>query len=127
LDTFDKILKANPDNPNLRFEIGERYRRLAERRFNPEKHEVYFKYAVELFEQSQKLFDATMSPPPCQSVYSRAFLYDNLGYYEKAIEMWEEIIMRNKRDYNNAAEYESNEWPREMIEALKNKIAQRGK
>jgi len=127
LDTFDKILKANPDNPNLRFEIGERYRQLAERRINPEKHEAYFKYAIELFEQSQKLFDKTFSPPPCQSVYSRAFLYDNLGYYEKAIEMWEEIIMRNKRDYNNEVEGESNKWPRDMIEALKNKITQRGK
>ena len=126
MNIFSNILNANPINPELRFEIGERYRRLAERRFNPSEHEVYFNCAVELFERSQELFDETISPPPCQAVYSRAFMYDNLGYYEKAIAMWEEIIMRNKRDYNNEAESEENKWPREMIEALKIKIVQRG-
>ena len=124
--TFSNILNANPQNPSLHFEIGERYRRLAERRFNPDAYEVYLKCAVELFERAQELFDETMSPPPCQAVYSRAFMYDNLGHYEKAIEMWEEIIMRHERDYNDEIESDGNKWPREMIEAIRDKITERG-
>jgi len=123
---FTNMLNANPKNPELCFDIGERYRRLAERQFSPSEHEVYFNCAVKLFEQAQELFDRATPPPPCQSVYSRAFMYDNLGYYQKAIEMWEEIIMRINRDYYNDDESESNKWPHEMIAAIKNKITERG-
>ena len=119
---FSDILNKNPDNPGLHFEIGERYRRLTERRFNPSEYEVYFNCAVEFFERAQELFDETISPPPCQSLYSLAFMYDNLGHYAKAIEMWEEITMRLERDYQYAADSQERVWPREMIESLRNKI-----
>ena len=86
-DVFEKLTADHPDDPKVFFETGERCRRLAERRFYPNEYASYFEKAVELFERSQKIFDATMSPPPCHPTYLRAFLYDNLGYYEKAIEM----------------------------------------
>ena len=124
---FDKLIGDYPNNPNVFYEIGERYRRLSERRFNLDKFKNYFEKAVKLFEQSQKIFDDTISPPPCQSVYSLAFMYDHLGYYEKAIEMWEEIITRNKRDYNIGIESDENKWAYEMTETLRNKIVQREK
>jgi len=125
---LDKLADNFLNNPgdfsndaNVLFEVAERYRRFAERRFNPEEYTAYFEKSVRLFEQAQKMFDELLQPPPCHPVYSRAFLYDNLGYYEKAIEMWEEIIMRDERDYQG----ERSDWPREMIEAMKNKIARR--
>ena len=45
-------------------------------------------------------------------------MYDRHGYYEKAIEMWEEILVRQKRDRNS----EDIKWSEESIEILKNKI-----
>ena len=132
---FDSLINDYSNDPNIYCAVGERYKRLAERRFNPDEYfgqllffqqQKYFEKAVMCFEQSQRIFDETMSQPPCQPVYSLAFMYDACGHYEKAIEMWEEIIMRNKRDYNNEVEGENNKWPREMIESIKNKIAQRG-
>ena len=118
---FDKLISDYPGEPKVYFEVGERYRRLAERRFSPDDYAGYFDKAAGLFEEAQKLFDATITPPPCHPVYSRAFMYDNLGYYEKAIEMWEEIIMRDQRDYQGIG----SDWPHEMIEAMKEKIAVR--
>ena len=117
--TFNKLLNANPDNPGLHFEIGERYRRLAERKINPYMQEAYFLKAVELLERAQALFDKTTSPPPCPSLYSLAFMYDNLGHYDKAIAAWHEIIMRIKRDYPNIKpDNHQLTWPNEMIQAI---------
>jgi transcriptional regulator with XRE-family HTH domain len=118
---LDKLAGSLSNDPNVLYEIGERYRRFVERRFNSEEYINYFEKAIQLFENSQKIYDSTMDKPYINSTYSRAFLYDNLGYYEKAIEMWEEIIMRDNRDFDGTA----SEWPRDMIETLKNKIAQR--
>ena len=78
----------------------------------------HFKTALKLYEKS---FDIMPEPKYLQSLYHRAFMYDRFGHYEKAIEMWEEILLRNKRDWNNQDE----KWPKETIEILKNKIAQR--
>lgn len=122
INIFQTIIHANECDAQLHYEIGERYKQLAERRYNDKEHDTYFKCAVELLERSQELYDKTMSPPPCQSVYLRAFLYDSLGYYEKAIEMWEEIIMRNNRDYDDDNKGNNNKWAHEMIEAIKGKI-----
>jgi len=44
-------------------------------------------------------------------------MYERFNCYEKAIEMWEEILIRQKRDWNS----EDIKWPEEMIEMLKNK------
>lgn len=118
---LDELVNKFPDNPDVLFEVGERYRRLAERRHHPADYKNHFDTAIQLFERSQRLFDDLMQPPYCHPVYSCAFLYENIGYYEKAIEMWEEIIKRLNRDYQG----EGVEWPYEMIDALKNKISQR--
>jgi len=118
MSVFSKIIHANEDDAQLHYEIGERYKQLAERRYNDHEHAIYFENAVALLERSQELYDQTLSPPPCQSVYARAFLYDSLGHYEKSIEMWEEIILRDKRDHNG----ENGQWPREMITAIKCKL-----
>ena len=118
---LDRLADNLSNDPTVLFEVGERYARFVTRRFNSEEYVSYFEKAVKIFEKAQELFDSQYQPPPMQAVYSRAFLYDSLGYYEKAIEMWEAIIMRDNRDYDGTA----SEWPREMIETLKNKIAQR--
>ncbi|MCL2774161.1 MAG: helix-turn-helix domain-containing protein [Oscillospiraceae bacterium] len=114
-EMLDELSKNLSDNIHyFLYEVGERRRRAG-----------HFEKAEWLFEQSQRLYDLSIQPPPMSAIYARAFMYDTWGKYEKAIEMWEEIKMRNKRDYNNQVEGEDNKWPNEMIAALKNKIAQR--
>jgi len=76
----------------------------------------HFETALKLYEKS---FEILPEPKYLPSLYHRAFMYDRFGHYEKAIEMWEEIIVRQKRDWNS----EDIKWPEETIEILKNKIA----
>ncbi|MCL2517071.1 MAG: helix-turn-helix domain-containing protein [Oscillospiraceae bacterium] len=118
---YDKLMNDYSNDPNVFLEVGERYRRLAERRFNPENYANYFEKAVQIFEQSQKLLDSTMNPPPCNPCFSLAFMYESWGEYEKAIEMWEEIIIRCHKDFYDVGL----DWHTEMLESLKTKIAER--
>jgi transcriptional regulator with XRE-family HTH domain len=78
----------------------------------------HFDVALKLYEKSFELFP---EPKYLPSLYHRAFMYDRFGHYEKAIEMWEEILLRNKRDWNS----QDIVWPVESIEILKNKIVRR--
>jgi len=96
---FDKLLGDHQSDPNVYYAVGERYRRSAERRSDPDEYKKYFDRAVELFERAQGLYDATMTPPPMQAVYSRAFMYDTLGHYEKAIEMCQSVIVGDRYKY----------------------------
>ena len=78
----------------------------------------HFVTALKLYENS---FDIMPEPKFLPSLYRRAFLYERFEYYEKAMEMWEEILVRQKRDWN----IEEIKWPEESIENLKSKIARR--
>jgi len=66
-------------------------------------------------------FELLSEPKYLPSLYHRAFMYDRFGHYDKAIEMWEEILVRLKRDWNS----EDIKWPKESIEILINKIVRR--
>lgn len=104
---LDKLAEHFSNDPTILQEAAERHDRAD-----------HFYTAQELYERS---FEIMPEPKYLPSLYHRAFMYDRFGYYEKAIEMWEEILMRQKRDWNS----EDIQWPEESIQILKNKTAER--
>jgi transcriptional regulator with XRE-family HTH domain len=104
-NTLHEHVNNFPNDPEVLFEAAHRHDKAD-----------HFETALDLYEKS---FAAMPEPKFLQSLYHRGFMYDRFGYYEKAIEMWEEILVRQERDYNG----EDMQWPVEMIVGLKNKIA----
>jgi len=91
------------DDPNVLQAAAERHDRAD-----------HFETAMKLYEKS---FDILPEPKYLPSLYHRAFMYERFNDYEGAIKMWEEILIRLKRDWNS----EDIKWPEEMIEMLKSK------
>ena len=101
---LDKHADTFPDDPFVLQSAAERHDRAD-----------HFETALKLYEKS---FDIMPEPKYLQSLYHRAFMYDRFGHYEKAIEMWEAIKIRAKRDF----QYDEDKWGNETIEILKSKI-----
>ena len=66
-------------------------------------------------------FKSHGKPRVLDSIYSLAFMYNNLGRYQQAIEMWE-LIQQVMKDEWNTPEGEQTDWPRHEIEKLKAKL-----
>ena len=101
---LDKLADDYANDPIVLQDIAERHDKAD-----------HFDRALELYEKS---FEIMPEPKYLPSLFHRAFMYDRYGLYAKALEMWEEIAVRLKRDWNS----ESIAWAYESIEILKGKI-----
>lgn len=77
---------------------------------------------LEYYDKAILLWNKAYEIPPhyLGSLYSMAFLFNELGRYEESIKEWERILYAQKT-YWNASEGAILDWPRHEIELLKQK------
>lgn len=106
-DTARALENSKLDSFQLYYEIGKRFENVTDYTHA----EIYY----------LKHFKTHDKPRPLDSLFHLAFMYNNLGKYKKAIEIWELILKYLKEDWD-IAEGESVDWPLREIANLKTKI-----
>ena len=107
LDTAKKQESMDASRINVYWDIGNRFEKICDY----EKAEHYY----------LKQFNSQVKPRHLDGIYHLAFMFNNLGKYRQAIEMWELILEVLKDDWD-ITEGAQADWPRSEIAQLTAKL-----